>query len=218
MYEMLLEAGAQQNRKCPGDFPTPLSKACYYGWCDKVKTLLAYGADTNIADRDGDKAIHLAIYSENTDCVKILLEAGVPPDLVNEDHRTTPLFIATYKNNIKMMRMLLDEGGDPNCANKRFVTPLHEAVRNENTSAVCLLIKHGANPNARDNLGATPLWQAVYMSEPEIVELLIEHNAALETRANIPTDEIMLNLSLTTAMGKTVIIVTVQMILTMIRN
>ena len=46
-----------------------------------VKQLLSFGASTNIADSDGDYAIHFATQNNRPKCVKTLLDAGKVYDL-----------------------------------------------------------------------------------------------------------------------------------------
>lgn len=53
---------------------TPLSRASADGFIDVVKVLLNAGADANLANREGNTALHFAAWYERSETVGILLE------------------------------------------------------------------------------------------------------------------------------------------------
>lgn len=66
VVELLLDRGANadfQNK----NGRTPLMEAALWGRCENVKHLLRYGADKNLQDGDGFKAIHLADSSDRNE-------------------------------------------------------------------------------------------------------------------------------------------------------
>ncbi len=94
-----------------------------------------------------------------------------------------------------MIRLLLEQGADPNAGAHRF-TPLIVAVLHRNEEAVDLLLAHGADPNLplgdftphqrgsttdfylhKGWVGATPLWLAARFSTPTVVRRLLDEGA-----------------------------------------
>jgi ankyrin repeat protein len=88
-----------------------------------------------------------------------------------QDDMTSPLIFAIASSTPEMVKLLLDNGADPNLQYKceeKFVgtsqtynyqspTALHRACRVCDPSKVRLLLQAGANPNARDHYGKMPL-------------------------------------------------------------
>ena len=74
---------------------------------------------------------------------------------------------------------LLQEGADPNTADRDRVTPLHlGAGRTDGAEVVERLLKAGASPHARDSeRSRTPLHLAVQSDSPEAVNHLLQANA-----------------------------------------
>jgi ankyrin repeat protein len=73
----------------------------------------------------------------------------------------TDLSLATQNVELEVMRALLENGADPNCANERGATALYWAAINGEAPAVELLLRFGANPNevSRDGLSILDIAQ-----------------------------------------------------------
>jgi ankyrin repeat protein len=91
----------------------------------------------------------------------------------------TPLMWAAYRNDVRMVRLLLQHEADPN-QSTYFGNPLSHACWNDSFESAELLIARGANVNARDTVaGFTPLhWAAGTESpRPQLVKLLLARGA-----------------------------------------
>jgi ankyrin repeat protein/mono/diheme cytochrome c family protein len=75
-----------------------------------------------------------------------------------DGNEATPLMYATVLGGLDMMRLLLDQGADPNARNHRQAAALVWA--STNLEAVKLLLERGADPNVRSVEGRTPLFIA----------------------------------------------------------
>lgn len=162
---------------------TALQYSIENGHIDIVKLLLVAGADPNVENSplsvdlnnkyiEGDdalameqiineirnlkctSALHSAIKRNDIDSLKLLLEYGADPNVLDLGH-CSPLHWAATKNNLVAVKLLLEAKIDPNLQDLAKSTALHEAVRKKNITIIELLIKNGANPNLADIGGET---------------------------------------------------------------
>jgi hypothetical protein len=86
--------------------------------------------------------------------------------------------------NVKLLKMWLDEGGDPNCTKKtQKGTPLSRAASKGHVSAVALLLSKGANVQALGRQGMTPLHESAGCSRGvECIETLLKYGADVSAR------------------------------------
>jgi ankyrin repeat protein len=105
--------------------------------------------------------------------------------------KTPAIHIAAARGNTGLVRLLLQEGADPNACLRKVeengavtdVAPLIAiAVEMENLEQVRLLLGNGANPN-RQYDGRTPLHLSVLAGNHAIVQMLLDNGA--EMNANI---------------------------------
>jgi len=181
-----------------GGSKTPLLYATRHGHLDIVRTLIAHGADIELADGNGITPLINAIV--NASSVRI-----------SPDGKTDHLAIAN---------VLLDAGADPNAIDWYGQTPLWAAVdmrnlelgprnnefnvRDDAFALIERLLELGADPNARtrefpherrfivevvgsvawvDLTGQTPFLRAAAAGDLDVMHLLLEHGAD----PNIPT-------------------------------
>lgn len=83
---------------------------------------------------------------------------------------------AIKKNDIIIVKALIDAGADINARNRTGLTPLHVAALTGQKAAVELLIDKGANINAKNENGVTPLQMAALQGHQSIVTLLKKHS------------------------------------------
>jgi ankyrin repeat protein len=86
-----------------------------------------------------------------------------------------PLSAAAGRNDLEMVRLLLDHGADPNLAEEGAPRgqALFRAVLHRNDAIVRMLVAHGADPNAMVESGGTPMEHARH--DPAIHDLLKAH-------------------------------------------
>ena len=90
---------------------TALTYAILKSKSELVRTLLKYGAKTDVKLKHGWSSLGIAIYYNKHENAQVLINAGV--DLNNGADGTTTLIIATAKNRIKCVQSLLKAGADP---------------------------------------------------------------------------------------------------------
>ncbi|MDE0105360.1 MAG: ankyrin repeat domain-containing protein [Bryobacterales bacterium] len=81
-------------------------------------------------------------------------------------------------SNPTIIRLLLQQGWDPNAPDDDGVSPLHHGARNSNPMVVTHLVDAGANLSARDNEGYTALhWAAAQSGNGRLVKALLDGGA-----------------------------------------
>lgn len=97
-----------------------------------------------------------------------LLEAGLPPNLTN-DNGDTLLMLAAYQDHPTTVRLLIERGADTARVNDRGQTALGAAVFRRSPASVRSLLDHGADPD----LGSPSAREvAVFFELADMVELL----------------------------------------------
>jgi beta-lactamase regulating signal transducer with metallopeptidase domain/ankyrin repeat protein len=155
-----------------------LLKAVKDGNIEKVKSLIAVGANVNAADNEGTTTLIFAIVSDHRDVVELLLAKGA--DINAKDKRDcAPMIHAVWNRNLDIINLLLDNRADVNTTKTAFdapgvSTPLHEAIYNGSLDIVRLLIDDGADINAIGEFGRTPLQNAIVNGNRYQIELLLD--------------------------------------------
>jgi ankyrin repeat protein len=187
---LLVDAGAKVRVRTADLGNTPLILAARGpGNSRTVKLLLERGASGTERNNAGVSPIIAGAASGDVETVQLLLDAGAKADdfpKSNDPRATdiaagfrTPLMWAAYNNDVRMVRLLLQQGADPN-QSTYFGNPLSHACWNDAFEAAELLIDRGANVNARDAVADfTPLhWAAGNEAlRPYLVKLLLASGA-----------------------------------------
>jgi ankyrin repeat protein len=165
---------------------TPLLFAVRQGYMESVRTLVQAGADVNqISGGDKTSPLLMAVINGQFDVAKYLLEKGANPRLAS-DNGASPLYAAlnvewapkalypqprAYQQQqtsyLDVMRILLDEGADPNARLKKKIW----------------YSGYSFDLSGVDEIGATPFWRAAYASDVDAMKLLVAHGAD----PNVPT-------------------------------
>ncbi|TEA11255.1 putative ankyrin repeat protein [Colletotrichum sidae] len=201
LLSALLDHGANPNLPGPKHMLWP---ATYQAPC--LKVLLARGADNGKTPGN----MELAVSINNIESVRVLLSAGVSPN-IKKDGIWTPLCTSIRDNRADIFELLLDNGADPNLNSAEYpafkcVThfrthflprlvaagnDLHSprgivemAVRVNNTEALNWLLDQGVSPNDRGDDGNTPLTTAIRENRAEMLDELVAHGADPNVRGS----------------------------------
>jgi len=154
---------------------TPLLTAIAAGNLERVKSLLAKGADVNAASSDRTTPLMLASET-NATIVDALLAAGAQVESTDASGRTA-LNRASAAGLEDTMRLLLDHQANVNSRATDLSTPLMAAVANGKLGAAELLIDRSADVNLADSNNTTPLMVAAEKQPAEFIKLLVTHGA-----------------------------------------
>jgi ankyrin repeat protein len=193
--KLLLAAGAKvQVHTELGNTPLILA-ARRSGNNRTVRLLLDQGADVKERNRLGVSALLAAAASGDLATVRMLLDKGAEVnDSPSRDDifagMRTPLMWAAFRNDLPLLRLLLERRADPN-KGLLFGTPLSQAAWHDSVEAAKILLDHGARVDGRDRLADfTPLhWAAATDSiRPQLVQLLLAKGADPNAAGGDPID------------------------------
>ncbi|XP_042573570.1 KN motif and ankyrin repeat domain-containing protein 2-like [Cyprinus carpio] len=133
----------------------------------------------NMADDNGNTALHYSVSHWNFSIVKLLLDTGVcDVDLRNKSGYTAimlaSLTAVESPGDMKVVQQLMELGDVNTCVGQVGQTALHLAVRHGRVPMVRLLLEQGADPDAQDHAGTTPLISACDRGHVSIVRILLE--------------------------------------------
>lgn len=124
------------------------------------------------ADEAGRSPLHLAVQNGHLDVVRLLVEGGADPTLLDSNDET-PLSMATAQARRDMLDILIRNASD--LAISPF--PLVVAAEHGYTEIVQYLVDKGANPAAAEPSGKTPLVAALSKGHTKTVSTLLSLGA-----------------------------------------
>ena len=184
--KILIEKGADLNRKEKESGATPLILSIIYEQDEIAEMLIEKGANVNIKDKAGFTALIHAIQREKIDISKMLIKRksdvntkitfktdglylkDFTPLTLNVDTEVAELLIkAGAKINTRLS--IKDDSRDIQLEN---ITPLMWVIFDYNTELAELLIEAGADLNAKDKDGNTALYYAITKNNSKITKLI----------------------------------------------
>ncbi len=153
----LLASGANINYKDPVLKETSLIKAAEDGKINMINLLLEKGADINVQTLTGVTPLFNAVFNEysSDEAVRLLLKAGANPN-ISTKYGETPLHIAIPRENLKVIKYLIQAGADPtivdgdgkdafDLAKDPFIKKYIQKIYKEYQESKMKIIKRGQN-------------------------------------------------------------------------
>ena len=135
-------------------------------------------ADFNSIDPSGWCPIQRAIASSNGEIAKLLIHKCKGIDLnVSNCYKHTPLTFAIWKENLKIVEILVKSGANVDHQDDNGWTPLTMAILKGNLEITTLLSRNGANLNFLDTRNYTPMTNAIALEKLEVIKHLIDCGA-----------------------------------------
>ncbi|MCP4643596.1 MAG: hypothetical protein GY851_24320 [bacterium] len=170
----------------PDETPVPpLVSAAREGNLDAVRALLEEGADPKLFPQ----ALPTAVEQEHEEIVRLLLKHGADPNCRLERNDNHPVAIATVRGNVPIVKLLLDNGANPDPLSDIRVTtsrvnPLRTAIRNDNVELTRTLLEAGADPNWTYQAGFTPLDVSDSFGDPKVSRVIEEYGGKRSLQVN----------------------------------
>lgn len=142
---------------------------------ERVRYLLAQGADPNKVVQLDYNALQWAVREDHIAIAGILLDHGANIEQRGKDD-WSPLMLAVWRNHPDMIRLLIDRGARLDDWGDGW-SPLSMAITYGQLDDVKRLVDAGANINAVNDAGYTPLMFATAKSADGVLELLLGHGA-----------------------------------------
>lgn len=172
LLRALIAKGGDVNRASGG--LTPLLAATrdsWHGRADAVMTLLTNGANSRVADADGNTPLHGAVLSGEPTVAAMLLDAGAAIDALNKAG-VSPLSIACRAANWPLVKFLLERGAKSVLPGGEPALVAAAGIADDDVAGVKLLLKHRAAVNAVDARQRGALMTAAAEGHEQIARVL----------------------------------------------
>lgn len=167
-----------------------------------IEKLLASGLEANVVAANGETALLTAVYAENLESARVLLDAGADPELIVNGHsiRSTvdligspemkalfgagePVDIhaqlrhAVRQGDFEHTERLLADNADPNATDDQGYSAVLEATLASQVDLLEVLLASGGDPNMVNAEGITPAAAAIMNGDLESLRLLLANEA-----------------------------------------
>ncbi len=148
-----------------------LVRAIHCGNDVLVASFLALGFSPDLLNEDHIPILHLAIRARQVETTEVIIAAGADPNIRSSDRGNTAVAEAAAMKSPRIMKKLMEAGGDPNTATLDGQTPLMIAVGDGDKEVVEILLDAGASLDATDKLGMSPMKYARLFNKTKIIEM-----------------------------------------------
>jgi ankyrin repeat protein len=174
---LLIERGANVNAVASLTGRTPLLIAAGRpGSAATVRMLLEKGADPKNRDKKGETTLTRASFSGDPEILRLLADRGLDVNervALDKDFQLTPLMIAAFQGNTKVMEMLLARGADSSFHNSLGFSALNIGASFHDFTPFRMLIAKGGDPKER-HIGGEDLLMAAAASDTTTPEVIRE--------------------------------------------
>lgn len=133
-------------------------QAVYQGNTSIAESCIERGIDPNITDDEDLTPLHHSAIRGDVSMGQMLLSASATEkDKRNPDEGCTALMYACIYGNEQFVKLLLENGVNPNLINNKLETALHLACVQNSLNISRHLISNGANLDVRDAFDNSPL-------------------------------------------------------------
>jgi len=151
---------------------TALQAASQNGHLEVLRLLLRSGADLELEDKDGDRAVHHAAFGDEPGVMEVIAAAGADLNARNK-RRQTALHIAVNKGHVGVVKTLLGLACHPSLQDSEGDTPLHDAISKKRDDMLALLLDQNADIMLTNNNGFNALHHAALRGNPSAMRVLL---------------------------------------------
>ncbi len=151
-----------------------------------IQLLLRHGALPNLEDISGETALQSAVHSCNPEAVEALINGGADVAKDNNNNKSdSPIFYLLYtihSANIKIARLLLDAGADPDARAVRTISGhtagdslVYTAIYTRSYEIAAALFVAGADPHGTSHSGESAMHHCLQLRDIRGVQLLLKN-------------------------------------------
>ena len=144
----------------------------------KLAKFLKAGSQIDTTDQRGSTPLIIAVYNENEEAAKFLLQNGAYPDAKDKSGNTA-LMGACFKGYFKLVELLYQYRAEVNTLNLNQATALVFAATFGQLKIAAYLLEKGADRNLRDNRGKSALDYAINQEYQPMIDLLKKQKGKL---------------------------------------
>ncbi len=139
--------------------------------------MIKNSADVNLPDKDGQSPLFLAAGTGNLELAAALVAAGADPNAPVDwgMNSTYPLKPAVQRNDVSMVKLLLEGGATINPASRDLCDLISYGAKSP--EIIRLIVDTGVDLNQRDPLQRYPLSEVMRSGSPESVAYLLANGA-----------------------------------------
>lgn len=144
----------------PADGELSVFEAAAFGRVERLRSILERDpAQVSAVSEDGFTALHLAVYAQQAETARVLVEHGAGVDVRSSGPiaRVPPLGTAAFVRSVPLARLLLDAGANVDGQGEGGFTALHSAAQNGDEELVALLLERGADTTVSNAKGQRPV-------------------------------------------------------------
>ena len=156
---------------------TALSWAAQRGDHDAVRLLLQRGVDVNRPDYSKKTPLHWSISAESDASMHLLLQEDADVDAKDDIGRTALSYVASKKQDVTFVDILLNFNADNDLADVEGWRPLHWAAHKNQPVTLSRLLDHDAKATVIDNRGRSPLYVAILRNCHGAMRVMVKRNA-----------------------------------------
>ena len=183
LVKLLLSSGKTNVNLRDNKGGTALYYAAQNNWPKIVDLLIRKGADVNLSLKNRTTPLCVAAFAGYFKVAELLSQApGVQVDKPGMDN-VTPLLMACCQEHKRIVKLLLNNGADPDMAVQYGITALHIACRTGNTKIVELLLNNKADPNIVDAMGQAAIHHVCVAGHAKILKMLLDAGADVDMKA-----------------------------------
>lgn len=141
------------------------------GTVENLKELMTSNPEIiNTVNNDGNSPLIIACYKGNYEVANYLIKQV--KDVNYASKMGTALMAATVKNDLPIVKLLLENRANPNIADANGTTALHYAANFKFYDIATMLIQYKANVELEDSRKKTPFDYAVIANDDKLIQIL----------------------------------------------
>jgi len=152
---------------------TPLARACEKGYTNILKMMYNFGAEVNVADKEGQTPLFFAARKGHLETAKQLIQMGAKIDFVDCDG-WSPLHMASSKGYLEIVKLLVEKGANIDLTVDDGWSAFHVACSSGHIDVMKYLVSQNANINSKDDEGWCGLDLAASKGHMHVMKYLLD--------------------------------------------